>query len=47
MNFDLGPYGIFIWSSYAISALGLSAATLWIWAAWRTAKARLTALGPK
>ena len=44
MNFDLGPYGVFIWTSYAASALGLVAAALWTWAAWRKAKARLAVL---
>lgn len=44
MNFDLGPYSIFIWASYASSALGLLGATVWTLVAWRRAKARLAAL---
>jgi heme exporter protein CcmD len=47
MNFDLGPYSDFIWPSYAISALGLAAATAWTIIAWRKAKARLAALERK
>ena len=41
---DLGPYSDFIWPAYAVSALGLLGATVWTWAAWRNAKARLASL---
>ena len=44
MNFDMSPYGAFIWPAYGISALALGIATLWTVAAWRRAKARLAAL---
>ena len=44
MNFDLGPYSDFIWPAYAVSVLGLLAATLWTWMSWRKARARLAAL---
>ena len=44
MNFDLGPFGAFIWSAYGASALGLGVATLWTVLAWRRAKARLAEL---
>jgi len=44
MNFDMSPYGAFIWSAYGISALALSIATLWTVTAWRRANARLAAL---
>ena len=47
MNFDLGPYSDFIWPAYAVSVLGLLAATLWTLMAWRQAKARLAALERK
>lgn len=44
MNFDMSPYGAFIWPAYAVSALALSITTLWTVVAWRQAKARLAAL---
>jgi len=44
MNFDMSPYGAYIWPAYAISALALIGATAWTLAAWRRAKARLEAL---
>lgn len=47
MNFDLGPYADFIWPAYAISALGLVAATVLTLRAWQKAKARLAALERK
>ena len=47
MNFDMGAYGAYIWPAYGVSALALMGATLWTVAAWRRAKARLTALEKK
>jgi heme exporter protein D len=47
MNFDMSPYGAFIWPAYAISVLVLSGATLWTVLAWRRAKAKLAALEKK
>ena len=44
MNFDMGPYSVYIWPAYGVSALLLGGATLWSLLAWRKAKARLAAL---
>jgi heme exporter protein D len=44
MNFDMGPYAVYIWPAYGISALAIAVATVWTLAAWRRAKARLAAL---
>jgi heme exporter protein CcmD len=44
MNFDMGPYAVYIWPAYAVSVLVLGGVTLWIFLAWRRAKARLAAL---
>ncbi|HET7086862.1 MAG TPA: heme exporter protein CcmD [Rhizomicrobium sp.] len=44
MNFDLGPYGVYIWPAYGITALALIGITLWCALAWRRAKAKLAAL---
>jgi heme exporter protein CcmD len=44
MNFDMGPYGAYIWPAYAISALALGGFTVWTVAAWRSARAKLAAL---
>jgi heme exporter protein CcmD len=44
MNFDMGIYGVYIWPAYGVSALALIGITVWTLAAWRGAKARLTAL---
>ena len=44
MNFDMGPYGAYIWPAYAISALALIGLTVWTVTAWRRAKAKLAAL---
>lgn len=41
---DMGPYAVFIWPAYAVSALGLGIATLWTLMAWRRARARLKEL---
>jgi heme exporter protein D len=47
MNFDMSPYGAFIWPAYAVSLGALAAATLWTVLAWRAAKRRLAALEQK
>jgi heme exporter protein CcmD len=47
MNFDMTPYGAFIWPAYAVSFGALAVATLWTILAWRAAKARLAALEQK
>ena len=47
MNFDMGAYGTYIWPAYGVSALALFGATLWAWAGWRKAKAKLAALERK
>lgn len=44
MNFDMSPYGAFIWPAYGVCALALGVATIWTVAAWRRAKAKLAAL---
>jgi heme exporter protein D len=44
MNFDMSPYGAFIWPAYGVSAVLLGGLTLWTLARWRTAKAKLAAL---
>ncbi len=44
MNFDMSPYGAFIWPAYGITALVLGGMTLWAVLAWRRAKAKLAAL---
>lgn len=47
MNFDMSPYGAYIWPAYAVSALALGGMTLWVVLAWRRAKAKLAALEKK
>jgi heme exporter protein D len=44
LNFDMGPYAVYIWPAYAVSVLVLGGVTLWTLLAWRRAKARLAAL---
>ena len=44
MNFDMSPYGAFIWPAYGLCALALGGLTLWTLARWRAVKARLKAL---
>lgn len=44
MNFDMSPYGAYIWPAYGVSLLALAGITLWSWLGWRRAKARLAAL---
>jgi heme exporter protein D len=47
MNFDLSPYGAFIWPAYGVTALLLGGFTLWTIARWRAVKAKLEALEKK
>jgi heme exporter protein CcmD len=47
MNFDMTPYGAFIWPAYAISFGALAVATIWTVLAWRAAKRRLAGLEQK
>jgi len=47
MNFDMGPYGAYIWPAYGISAVALIGVTLWSIAAWRRAKTKLSRLEKK
>ena len=47
MNFDMGPYGIYIWPAYGVSALALIGATLWTTLSWRRAEAKLAELEKK
>jgi heme exporter protein CcmD len=44
VNFDMGPYSVYIWPAYCISALVLIGATLWTLWGWQRAKAKLAAL---
>lgn len=43
-NFDMGPYAVYIWPAYGVSALALIGVTLWTFLAWRRARARLAQL---
>ena len=47
MNFDVSPYGAYIWPAYGLSMLVLGALIVWTHARWRAAKARLAALEAK
>jgi heme exporter protein CcmD len=47
MNFDLTPYGAYIWPAYGISLLLLGGFTAWTLAKWRAAKSKLAALEKK
>lgn len=47
LNFDMGAYGAYIWPAYAISAAALIGMTVWAVAAWRRARAKLSALEKK
>jgi heme exporter protein D len=46
MNFDMSPYGAYIWPAYIVSAVAIIGLTIWSLAAWRRAKAKLAALDP-
>jgi heme exporter protein D len=47
MNFDMSPYGAYIWPAYGISAAALVGLTVWALAAYARAKAKLTQLERK
>ena len=47
MNFDLGPYGVYIWPAYGVSAVALIGITLWSLIGWYKAKAVLAKLEKK
>ncbi len=47
MNFDMGPYGAYIWPAYGISAVALIGITVWSVAAYVRAKAKLAKLERK
>jgi heme exporter protein CcmD len=47
MNFDMSPYGAFIWPAYAVSVLALGGLTLWTWLRWRAARTKLERLEKK
>ncbi len=47
MNFDMGPYGAYIWPAYGISAVALIGITVWAVAAYARAKAKLAKLERK
>ena len=47
MNFDLGPYGVYIWPAYGISAVALIGITLWSVIGWYKAKTALAKLEKK
>jgi heme exporter protein CcmD len=47
MNFDVAPYGAFIWPAYAVSAVALGGLIIWTLAKWRAAKAKLAMLEKK
>ncbi len=47
MNFDMAPYGAFIWPAYGVTVLMLGGLIVWTWSRWRAAKARLAALEKK
>ena len=47
MNFDVAPYGIYIWPAYGLSVLLLGGLILWTLSRWRAARAKLAALEAK
>jgi len=44
MNFDMSPYGAFIWPAYGLTVIVLGGLTLWTIARWRAVKAKLASL---
>jgi heme exporter protein CcmD len=47
MNFDVSPYGAYIWPAYGLSVLVLGGLIGWTLGKWRAAKARLAVLEAK
>ena len=47
MNFDVSPYGAYIWPAYGLSVLVLGGLIAWTWTRWCAAKAKLAALEEK
>lgn len=47
MNFDVAPYGAYIWPAYGLSVLVLGGMIVWTLSQWRAAKAKLAALEAK
>lgn len=47
MNFDVSPYGAYIWPAYGLSVLVLGGMIGWTVAKWRAARAKLAALEEK
>jgi len=47
MNFDVSPYGAYIWPAYGITVIALGGLVVWTIARWHAAKARLAALEKK
>lgn len=47
MNFDVSPYGVYIWPAYGLSVLLLGGLIVWTLARWRAARAKLAALEAK
>jgi heme exporter protein D len=44
MNFDVSPYGAYIWPAYGVTVLVLGGVIAWTLVRWRAAKATLAAL---
>ena len=47
MNFDVSPYGAYIWPAYGLSVLVLGGMIAWTHVKWRAAKAKLALLEAK
>ena len=47
MSMDFGAYAVFIVSAYGITVLALGGTIIWVWSAWRAARAKLASLEKK
>ena len=47
MSMDLGAYAAFIVPAYGITIVALGGTSLWVWSAWRAARAKLASLEKK
>ena len=47
MNFDMGPYGVYIWPAYGVSAVAILGAIVWTLTSWRRWEQNLAALGQR